>query len=141
MDWEELNCREGLAHPRGIPIGRYPQLPHPDSRSHRRKLVLAGSKAKRAAFDMVSSDRNGLDVRTDAMKWHIGDVTVTKIVELEMTGGTRFLLPQATREEVLTIPWLVPHFADAEGRLTLSIHALVIETPIAAHRRRHLPWQ
>jgi len=63
------------------------------------------------------------------MKWHIGDVTVTKIVELEMTGGTRFLLPQATREEVLTIPWLVPHFADAEGRLTLSIHALVIETP------------
>ena len=30
------------------------------------------------------------------MKWTIGDVTVTKIVELEMTGGTRFLLPQAT---------------------------------------------
>ena len=63
------------------------------------------------------------------MKWQVGDVTVTKIVELEMTGGTRFRLPQATREEVLTIPWLVPHFADAEGRLTLSIHALIIETP------------
>ena len=30
--------------------------------------------------------------------WRIGDVTVTKIVELEMTGGTRFVLPQATRD-------------------------------------------
>jgi hypothetical protein len=30
------------------------------------------------------------------MKWTIGDVTITKIVELEMTGGSRFLLPQAT---------------------------------------------
>ena len=30
------------------------------------------------------------------MKWTIGDVTVTKIVELEVTGGSRFLLPQAT---------------------------------------------
>jgi hypothetical protein len=32
----------------------------------------------------------------NGMKWTIGDVTVTKIVELEMTGGSRFLLPQAT---------------------------------------------
>ena len=30
------------------------------------------------------------------MKWRIGDVTVTKIVELEVTGGSRFILPQAT---------------------------------------------
>ena len=35
------------------------------------------------------------------MKWVIGDVTVTKIVELEMAGGSRFLLPQATREAQL----------------------------------------
>ncbi len=26
------------------------------------------------------------------MKWRIGDVTITKLVELEMTGGSRFLL-------------------------------------------------
>ena len=63
------------------------------------------------------------------MKWQVGDVEITTIVELEMTGGTRFLLPQATREEVQRIEWLVPHFADAEGRLTMSIHALVIVTP------------
>jgi hypothetical protein len=34
------------------------------------------------------------------MKWRIGDVWVTKIVELEVTGGSRFILPQATYEAV-----------------------------------------
>ena len=61
--------------------------------------------------------------------WKIGDVKVTKIVELEMAGGTRFLLPQATREAALQIEWLAPHFMNEEGRLKMSIHALVIETP------------
>src|ERR1700675_4040722 len=63
------------------------------------------------------------------MKWRIGDVTVTKIVEMEVTGGSRFILPQATYEEILPISWLQPHFADERGRLKMSIHALVIETP------------
>jgi glyoxylase-like metal-dependent hydrolase (beta-lactamase superfamily II) len=63
------------------------------------------------------------------MKWRIGDVTVTKIVELEVTGGSRFILPRATYEEALRIGWLQPHFADQRGRLKMSIHALVVETP------------
>jgi glyoxylase-like metal-dependent hydrolase (beta-lactamase superfamily II) len=63
------------------------------------------------------------------LRWKIGDVTVTKIVELEVTGGSRFLLPQATPEAVLPMTWLQPHFADANGRLRMSIHALVVETP------------
>lgn len=63
------------------------------------------------------------------MKWTIGDVTVTKVVELEVTGGTKFLLPQATKEAVQPIAWLRPHFADAEGRLTMAIQSFVIETP------------
>ena len=63
------------------------------------------------------------------MKWRIGDVIVTKIVEMEVTGGSRFILPQATYEEILPISWLRPHFADERGRLKMSIHALVIEAP------------
>jgi glyoxylase-like metal-dependent hydrolase (beta-lactamase superfamily II) len=63
------------------------------------------------------------------MKWRIGAVTVTKIVELEVTGGSRFILPQAIREAVLPIGWLQPDFADELGRLKMSIHALVVETP------------
>jgi glyoxylase-like metal-dependent hydrolase (beta-lactamase superfamily II) len=63
------------------------------------------------------------------MNWRIGEVTVTKIVELEVTGGSRFILPQATPEAVLPIAWLQPDFADERGRLKMSIHALVVETP------------
>src|ERR1044071_9310917 len=62
------------------------------------------------------------------MKGRIGDVTGTKIVELEVTGGSRFILPQATYEAILPISWLEPHFADERGRLKMSIHALVVET-------------
>ena len=65
----------------------------------------------------------------DSMKWRIGKVTVSKIVELEVTGGSRFILPQATYEEILPIAWLQPHFADERGRLKMSIHALIVETP------------
>jgi glyoxylase-like metal-dependent hydrolase (beta-lactamase superfamily II) len=63
------------------------------------------------------------------MKWRIGDVTVTKIVELETVGGSRFILPDATYEAVQPISWLCPHFADEKGKLRMSIHSLVVETP------------
>lgn len=60
-------------------------------------------------------------------KWQIGDVKITRIVELEVTGGTRFILPDATREAAREIDWLAPHFMDAEGRLIMSIHALILD--------------
>ena len=60
--------------------------------------------------------------------WKIGDVTVTRIVELEVTGGSRFILPDATKEVVREIDWLHPHFIDADGRLVMSIHALIVES-------------
>jgi glyoxylase-like metal-dependent hydrolase (beta-lactamase superfamily II) len=63
------------------------------------------------------------------MKWRIGDVTVTKVVEMEATGGSRFLLPQATPEAVKPITWLQPHFADENGRLRMSIHSFIVEVP------------
>ena len=63
------------------------------------------------------------------LSWRIGDVTVTRILELEMTGGTRFILPQATPDVVLGMPWLTPHFADETGRLRMSVHALAVQTP------------
>jgi len=66
------------------------------------------------------------------LQWKIGDVSVTRVVELDSIGGTRFILPQATREAVRDIAWLAPHFADEDGRLKMSIHALVVETP--SHR-------
>ncbi len=63
------------------------------------------------------------------MHWKIGNVKVTKVVELETVGHTRFILPLAGREEIQQLPWLIPHFATEDGRLKMSIHALVVETP------------
>ena len=64
------------------------------------------------------------------MHWTVGKVKITKIVELETVGSTRFILPLATNEEIRKLPWLIPHFATEEGRLKMSIHALLVETPI-----------
>lgn len=61
--------------------------------------------------------------------WRIGDVTITKLVELEATGGLNFLLPQATKEAVRPLQWMYPQFMDEAGRLKASVHALLIETP------------
>jgi glyoxylase-like metal-dependent hydrolase (beta-lactamase superfamily II) len=63
------------------------------------------------------------------MQWTVGKVRITKIVELETVGSTRFILPLAGNEEIRKLPWLIPHFANEEGRLKMSIHALVVETP------------
>ena len=63
------------------------------------------------------------------MHWNVGKVKITKIVELETVGSTRFILPLATNEEIRKLPWLIPHFATEEGRLKMSIHSLVVETP------------
>ena len=63
------------------------------------------------------------------LSWQVGEVKVTRILELEATGGTRFILPQASPDAVREIGWLAPHFADEAGKLKMSIHALVVETP------------
>ncbi|MFP6805578.1 MAG: MBL fold metallo-hydrolase [Pseudomonadales bacterium] len=62
-------------------------------------------------------------------QWQIGKVKITRVIEMEVTGGTKFILPQANRDAIKEMPWLSPHFADADGNLIMSIHALVIETP------------
>ncbi|MDA9466753.1 MBL fold metallo-hydrolase [Bradyrhizobium sp. CCBAU 53415] len=63
------------------------------------------------------------------MQWQVGKVKITKVVELETVGSTRFILPLANNEEIRKLPWLIPHFATEEGRLKMSIHSLVVETP------------
>ena len=63
------------------------------------------------------------------MYWKVGKVKITKVVELETVGSTRFILPLASNEEIQKLPWLIPHFATDEGRLKMSIHSLVVETP------------
>lgn len=64
--------------------------------------------------------------------WEIGDVTVTRIVEMDLPlkGGVEGgFLPQATPEALRRHDWLYPHFVTETNDLVLSIHALLVEAP------------
>ena len=61
-------------------------------------------------------------------QWQIGDVKITRVVEIESLGGSRFILPDATRDACLPFTWMQPHFMDEQGNLTMSVHALVVDT-------------
>ncbi|MCY4213143.1 MAG: MBL fold metallo-hydrolase [Gammaproteobacteria bacterium] len=61
------------------------------------------------------------------MRWRVGDVRITQVVELTTASLGPYLLPQATPEEMDRLPWIKP-FVDDRRRLVLSIHALVVES-------------
>jgi len=62
-------------------------------------------------------------------QWTIGDVTVTAIVETDLTGILDVVIPQATRAAVKQIRWLIPHFAGEDGVMSGWIQAFAIRTP------------
>ena len=61
------------------------------------------------------------------LKWQIGDVKVTQVVELTTASLGPHLLPQATPEVLGAIPWMHP-FVDEHNKLVLSIHSLIVES-------------
>lgn len=63
------------------------------------------------------------------LKWQIGDVTITQLVEITDGSGKVKVLPDATLENLDTIPWLRPHFRTRSGKLLMNIQMLIIETP------------
>jgi glyoxylase-like metal-dependent hydrolase (beta-lactamase superfamily II) len=60
------------------------------------------------------------------LKWQIGEVTVTQVVELTTASLGPYLLPQATPGALSADPWLQP-FIDEQSRIILSMHALIIQ--------------
>lgn len=64
------------------------------------------------------------------MKWKVGDVTITKITEIETTSRGTWILPDLNAENLARpeLAWCKPHFAQDDGRVRLSIHALVVES-------------
>jgi glyoxylase-like metal-dependent hydrolase (beta-lactamase superfamily II) len=81
-------------------------------------------------------------------RWKVGQVSITKVVEIEMASSARWLLPQASRENLLQVGWLQPHFCNAEGRVIMSVHMFVIEadgmrlvvdTCVGNDKRRSIP--
>ncbi|HBF62377.1 MAG TPA: hypothetical protein DDW59_03020, partial [Gammaproteobacteria bacterium] len=76
-------------------------------------------------LNVAGGDLMGVD---GLNSWQIGGVKITRIVEMESTGGSRFILPDATRDACKPIDWMQPHFMDEQGNLKMSVHALVIDT-------------
>lgn len=61
------------------------------------------------------------------LKWQIGDVRITQVVELTTASLGPYLLPRATPEVLEPISWLKP-FLDQDGRIVLSIASLMLES-------------
>jgi glyoxylase-like metal-dependent hydrolase (beta-lactamase superfamily II) len=61
--------------------------------------------------------------------WQIGDVKVTRVLELEMPLPAEGLIANIVPERLAEhASWLKPHFMDDDGQIRLSIHALVVES-------------
>lgn len=81
--------------------------------------------------------------------WKIGDVEITRIVEVNnWEDDITMLLPDATPETVLSYPWLQPHFATPEGKMIISFqcfvmrtkdHQIMLDTCIGNDREREFP--
>lgn len=62
-------------------------------------------------------------------QWKIGHVRITKVVEREESWDGTMLLPNATPENLKKeADWLYPTFVDDAGKITLSIHSLIVES-------------
>lgn len=65
---------------------------------------------------------------TFAREWTIGSVRVTEVPELTTTSAAHWLLPDATADRVREIAWMQPHYATDEGKVHMTIRALVVES-------------
>jgi glyoxylase-like metal-dependent hydrolase (beta-lactamase superfamily II) len=63
------------------------------------------------------------------LQWKIGDIKITQLIEITDGSGALQVLPDATPENLDTIPWLKPNFVSPEGNLIMNIQMMIIETP------------
>jgi glyoxylase-like metal-dependent hydrolase (beta-lactamase superfamily II) len=64
------------------------------------------------------------------MSWQVGDVKITRIVELyDFTDNIAMTMPDATAEEVIAMKWLHPHYATPEGLQRMNFQGFVVQTP------------
>jgi glyoxylase-like metal-dependent hydrolase (beta-lactamase superfamily II) len=81
-------------------------------------------------------------------KWRIGEVTITKVVEVESSIDLDKVLPDLEVGMLARYDWLKPHFVDDDGRARMSVHGLVIDTggrrilvdPCIGAQRTSLPF-
>jgi glyoxylase-like metal-dependent hydrolase (beta-lactamase superfamily II) len=82
-------------------------------------------------------------------RWQVGRVVITKVIESETPVALSTILPEATADSLLALPWLRPHFVTEDGSAIISVHALVVDTPSKriivdtcnGNGKNRLPWQ
>ncbi len=61
--------------------------------------------------------------------WKIGDVEITRVVDVIVPLPATGLIPQAVPEALTDLHgWLCPHFMDEQGNIPLSIHAFAVRS-------------
>jgi glyoxylase-like metal-dependent hydrolase (beta-lactamase superfamily II) len=64
------------------------------------------------------------------LSWQVGQVKITRIVEMDLPVPATVVIPEATPSELRKLPWLYPHFVTEDDTiLKLSVHALLVEAP------------
>jgi glyoxylase-like metal-dependent hydrolase (beta-lactamase superfamily II) len=91
-----------------------------------------------------------MTLQTATHSWKVGSVTVTSVVENQTEQiPPEFFFPAASAAAVAEHPWLVPDFADDQGRIALRVQAFVIDEPgrrtlvdpcVGNGKTRTLPW-
>lgn len=61
------------------------------------------------------------------LSWHIGNVKITQIIELNDCFGLQNGIPNATAENLAKISWLTPHFVE-NGKFKSQISSFIIES-------------
>jgi glyoxylase-like metal-dependent hydrolase (beta-lactamase superfamily II) len=68
--------------------------------------------------------------REHMKSWQVGDVTVTRVVELwDFQDNIQMTMPEATAEEVIAMQWLHPHYATPDGRQRMNFQGFVVQAP------------
>ncbi len=68
--------------------------------------------------------------REHMKSWQVGDVTVTRIVELwDFQDDIRMTMPEASEDEVKAMDWLHPHYATPDGRQRMNFQGFVVQAP------------
>ena len=62
------------------------------------------------------------------LRWQVGDVRISRVVESEGPTPIGFLFPDCAPEKLLQHAWLKPNFFGDDGKLRTSIHAFVVES-------------
>ena len=62
-------------------------------------------------------------------QWQIGNVSITRVVDVMQNIDLAFLLPEATPDNLAPLAsWLKPHFVNPDDSVPLSIHTFVIQS-------------